>query len=298
MTKEQQSVLQQCTFRDLILIRSDVSGLLIVTLINSYLHDNANVGTISSKLREVCPNLYRHEDAVSHKATEMLLQSKSCNESDEKDEKLRTALQLCKSAAPNLPLTSICQQFVASGFYQGVVELCSVCASKIDPSETALHFYKNNEPVEDQEGFIAFTNRMKCYKEIKIMLDSVYQNASNSNATTNSYIVNDEASREKLVNNKVLSIIALVLQSQDELLHIAVYEWLLSQNLLSELLEIRETSLGSFLAKSVTKTPENLALADLLWKYHERNGQHSAAARILDKLANMQSEQVKLISCL
>lgn len=54
-------------YRDLILSRADTCDLFIVALINTYLNDNASVGSISEKLRDVCPNLYRHEAAVSHK---------------------------------------------------------------------------------------------------------------------------------------------------------------------------------------------------------------------------------------
>ena len=73
-----------------------------------------------------------------------------------------------------------------------------------------------------------------------------------------------------------------------------MYEWLLSHQLLSELLGITEPSLGEFLGRSVANTPENLALADLLWKYYERNGQHAAAAKILDNLASMESDSILL----
>lgn len=110
LLRDQQSILASCTFRDLILSRSESCALLIVALINSYLKDNASVSLISSKLRDECPNLYRHEDAVSFKATEILMNSKNCTVMEDKQEKLRTALQLCKDAAPNLPLQNICQQ--------------------------------------------------------------------------------------------------------------------------------------------------------------------------------------------
>jgi nuclear pore complex protein Nup155 len=158
--KEHQNSLFGCAFRDLILYRKDLCVLLIIALINTYLKDNGCVDAISSKLRDVCPNLYRHEDAVSHKATELVLLSKSCTDDEAKEVKLLTALQLCKSAAPNLPLNNICQQFTTVGFYQGVIELCVTVASKIDPTGAGLHFYKNNnEPGEDQMGFMAYDNR-------------------------------------------------------------------------------------------------------------------------------------------
>lgn len=299
LTKEQQQLMLVCTFRDLIVNRHDLCALLIVSIVNSYLHDNASVSSISSKLRENCPSLYRNEDAVSHKATEILKLTKSCVDNEEREERLHTALALCKSAAPNLPLQNICQQFTAAGFYQGVIELTSTCASKIDPNETArasLHYSKSSENIEDQEGFLAYNARMECYKEVKMMLEQIFQKLCNANTNLDvincGYIIDD---REKNLKNQILQIINVALQSHDQLLHISIYEWLLAHNLLSELLGISETSLGEFLSKSVARTPENMQLADLLWKYYERNGQHSAAAKILDNLATLRYIIIQII---
>lgn len=285
-----------CTFRDLILNRTELCAILILTVINFYLSDNASVTSISSKLRDVCPSLYRNEDAVSHKATEILMFSKSCVGSEEREERLRTALQLCKGAAPNLPLTNICQQFTAAGFYQGVIDLAVTCAAKIDPNDTALHFYKNNEPLDYQEGYLAFSARMECYKEVKVMMDQIYQNlcqaTSNLDLIKCGVVLED---REKNITHQILRIVNTALQSQDQLLHVSVYDWLLHHNLLGELLGISDPSLGEFLRRSVSRTPENLKLADLLWKYYERNGQHTAAAKILDKLSGMPTDAIPLI---
>uniref|UniRef100_A0A336MUH0 CSON006340 protein n=1 Tax=Culicoides sonorensis TaxID=179676 RepID=A0A336MUH0_CULSO len=295
LPQEQQHILLACSFRDLILHRTDICASLIVTLINTYLNDSASVSSISSKLRDVCPTLYRHEDAVSHKATEILMLSKNCTDYDEKDERLRTALQLCKSAAPKLPLANICQQFVMAGFYQGVIDLVATCAMKVDPNEVGLHFYKNHEPMEDQEGFIAYNTRREFYKEVKEMLETVYQNLCNANVTldvTRGAPMTED--KEKSVKSQILQIVGHALQSSDKLLHNSVYEWLLSRDLLSELLGISEQSLGEFLSRSAARAPDNLKLSDLLWKYHERNGQHSAAARILDNLASSETEAIDL----
>lgn len=61
--------------------------------------------------------------------------------------------QLCKEVAPRLNLSAVCQQFIACQFYLGVLELCLSCAEKVDPNNAALHYYKNNEPIEDQEAY-------------------------------------------------------------------------------------------------------------------------------------------------
>lgn len=62
-----QQVFQNTTFKDLFLYGHDVCSLLITALVDSYLGDNASVDSISAKLREVCPNLYRFEDAAFSK---------------------------------------------------------------------------------------------------------------------------------------------------------------------------------------------------------------------------------------
>lgn len=287
---EQRQILDGCNFRELVLYRNELCGLLIVTIINSYLNDNASVKSISEKLRDTCPTLYRNEDAVSHKATEILKLSRNCSNDDERHESLLRALDLCCQAAPKLPLPNICQQFSAAGFYDGIIQLCTLFASKLDPNESAYHYYKNNYPIDqsqiqtkDQEGFIAFTNRMKCYEEVKKMFQHVFSKLSNG-----------DANNEPQVNHQLQHVLNKALQTSDELLHVAVYEWMLQNGLFVDILKISNTSLGDFLGRSVNQAPINIELADLLWKYYERNGQHQAAAKILDKLATMPNENVKL----
>lgn len=67
LPENQQQVLQNTTFKELFLYRQEVCSVLIATLVNSYLGDNASVDSISAKLREVCPHLYKTEDAAFSK---------------------------------------------------------------------------------------------------------------------------------------------------------------------------------------------------------------------------------------
>lgn len=293
LPQEEQLLIHGSTFRDLILSRSETCSLLIVSLLNSYLNDNTTVSTISSKLRDVCPTLYRHEHAVLYKATEILMSSKTCLDAEERENKLYMALQLCKDAAPDLPLNEVAQQFTAAKYYQGVIELSATCAAKKDPNNAALHFYNNNEPIEDQEGYAAYTTRMNYYKSIKAMLDNIYHAhlAHKQSALQNQTQV---APSVVTLSNSVIETIALALQTADPLLHVTIYEWLLSYNFTSELLDISEPTLGDFLVRSVVKSPQNIILADLLWKFYERNGQHAAATKILNKLASSPNADLQL----
>lgn len=286
---DEQNLLAICTFRDLILARADTCALFIVALINTYLRDNATVGTISEKLRTVCPQLYRHEDAVTHRATELLQSAHELLDDEERAERLHNALKLCKDAAPNVPLASICEQFRAAAFNEGVVQLCAAFAQRLDPNDAALHYYKNREPAEDQEGYVAFAARMRCYKEIAVVLDHVQAESAKAAA-----MQPDCPKGGQPATRPLLQTVAICLQTKDQLLHIAVYDWLLGQNLYSDLLNITEPSLGEFLAYSFDRQPENLHFGDILWKYHERNGHHHGATLILDQLAATNSEHIQL----
>lgn len=147
------------TFGLLIINGHGISSELISALINSDLGDNASIDAVSAQLRENCPNLYRNEDAVFSKANEILLRAKSCMNLDEKEELLQSALKLCKEVAPRMSLEPVCQQFVECQFYSGVLELCLCCAERVDPNDTAKHFDRNKNALDDQEGSLAFTGR-------------------------------------------------------------------------------------------------------------------------------------------
>lgn len=170
-----------------------------------------------------------------------------------------------------------------------MIELCATCASKKDPNNAAGHFYSKNEPNEDQEGYSAYSTRKRYYEEIKRMLEYIYQSHCASNQSPDA-----QPTQNNNVSSDVLRVVSLSLQTRDQLLHVAIYEWLLSKNLLSELLNISEPTLGEFLAHSINKSPNDFQLADILWKYHERNGEHAEATKILDDLASMPSHELQL----
>ncbi|XP_017059277.1 nuclear pore complex protein Nup154 [Drosophila ficusphila] len=297
LSPEHQKMLKCCTFRDLLLTRSEVCAFLIISLINLYLKDKAGVSEVSMNLRENCPNLYRHEDDVTYKATELLMNAKNCTSPTEKEQKLRTTLLMCKEAAPTLPLHSICQQFISADFYEGVIELSAVCASKSDPEEVGVHFYNNGEPPEDREGYTCFATRMTYYKEVQLMLDHIYQtacNKSNIQDQTQSPGQLKSAGKTPDAKQTIPKIVSQTLRVKDPLIHVTLYEWLLAHDMLSELLDVVEPSLGEFLRRSVTRNGENVVLIDLLWKYYEKNGHHSQAAHILENLAMTRSENITL----
>lgn len=85
-------------FRDLIISGAgkEVWGRLVQSLINRYLSDEASTDAISNRLRDVCPNLYNHEDGIALKAHEILITARTKTNPDERSKMLHDALNKAK----------------------------------------------------------------------------------------------------------------------------------------------------------------------------------------------------------
>lgn len=125
------------------------------------------------------------------------------------------------------------------------------------------------------------------------MLDHVYQSVCNANASQE-FLQQFHNKQESNVNDHIMKIVNMAIQVKDPILHVCVYEWLMVHDMLSELLSVKEQTLSEFLRRNVVRNPNNLNLIDLLWKYYEKNGHHSQAARILDNLASTQSDSIPI----
>ena len=76
------------------------------------------------------------------------------------------------------------------------------------------------------------------------------------------------------------------LASEDQLFHVALYQWLVDQGQFERLLAVRSSYLEDFLVRGTKKHPESIVMFDLLWKYYEKTKSYPAAAKILSKLAD------------
>jgi len=57
---------------------------------------------------------------------------------------------------------------------------------------------------------------------------------------------------------------------QDELFHIAVFDWMMQSKLSDRLLSVKSGFLENYLLQTVKSTPDNILAADMLWKYYEQ----------------------------
>ncbi|VEN48383.1 unnamed protein product [Callosobruchus maculatus] len=292
LPENQQQILQNTTFKDLFMYRLDICSALITALINSYLGDNASVDSISNKLREICPNLYRTEDAAFSKAHELLKATRSVQNVDEKEEMILSALQICKNIAPNVNLNEVCKEFIALKAYKGIIELCAHCAKAIDPDKTAESYYHSDND-GDQEGFAYYQKRMEIYGQILNMLEYLY-NEQPPSISCDTYSSGQDTSRQAHVGSTLAQVISDVLECPDEIMHIALYEWMVSKNMTNDLIKISNASLEMYLKRHSAQNPNSIATMDLLWKYYESNNNHAAAAKILNNLASRTGTSVTL----
>lgn len=74
--------------------------------------------------------------------------------------------QLCKQIGHHVNVNGISGQLASGGAYECVVDLCLSVASQRDPAGLALNYYKNNEPADDHQGYMAFTSRFVHLKSV------------------------------------------------------------------------------------------------------------------------------------
>lgn len=286
--KEVREQLGTMSLRDLILNGREVCRALIMALLDRYHGDNASADAISNRLRNICPNLYRIEDAKLAKANEIILAAKASNVKAEKEKGFKEAVAICKQIGHHVNVSGISSQLASGGAYEAVVDLCLSVASQRDPTGIALHYYKNNEPAEDHQGYMAFTSRMECYRVIMDQLNQlvgagVAPPSSSPSVPARpgpptpppSTLPSTDATQYA---NQMMN---LIVSSNDELANVTLYQWLVDTNRTDRLLALTSPYLESFLTRSNGQAP----LHQLLWRYYERNQDYFKAAKTLLLLA-------------
>jgi nuclear pore complex protein Nup155 len=111
----------------------------------------------------------------------------------------------------------------------GAVELPLNCAGVLDPENVGLDFwYSTPSPTDPRADF--YERRLQCYD---LVLDSlsVFEKASSARKTTDLQVGDDpEAVRSHAYE--------LAFESNDEMFHSTLYDWLIGRGLADELLEV------------------------------------------------------------
>ncbi|XP_072227693.1 nuclear pore complex protein Nup155 [Leuresthes tenuis] len=302
LPKDFQEQMKGATFKDIVIRGRELSGALVTGLMNVYIKDNASVDAISNHLRDLCPLLYSSDDSVCSKANELLQSSKQIQNKADKERTLRESLRLYQQISQHTDLPLVGSQYRQVRFYEGVLELCLTAADKKDPQRLGPHFYKNGEPEEDRVGQQAFQERLSCYKCIT---DTMQELVNQSKAAPQSPSVPKQpgppvmTSDPNMLSNEEATahfeqMLGLAQRSQDELFHIALYNWLIQADLTDKLLEVNSPYLEEHLMHMIKQDQSKVHNMDLLWRYYEKNRNFGKAAHVLARLADMHSTEISL----
>lgn len=265
---ESQLKLSAMTFKSLIVMGSDMTTNIASALVRRYLDDNITTDAICRRLHELCPSIFRQENALQAKAHEMILQSRTIVDKVDKERMMNEAVSLLKKIGVRLELQAVCDLLHSARAYKYIVDICLFVAEKRDPlnlagfQQSSRILSNNLDEAEERTRATALNFRMDCYMKIIDTLD-------------------------RLLNNEDFNeVFQACIKSSDEMFHTKLYEWLCEKNLSSKLLEVQSPYVESFLKKKAESDCYSTNHLDLMWRFYERRGNFFGAAQILDKLAS------------
>lgn len=172
-----------------------------------------------------------------------------------------------------------------------------------------MNIYDIGEPVEDIQGAHYYALRSECYKclldcltnlvktpPINMANSSAYQQQQQQQQSSGSGIfpslvyagVSRQGMREKL-EEQIGQLIGLVIQSRDELAHVALFNWMIQMGMERKLVNLQSPFIESYLMREMRDAaPHSKASRlyfDLLWRHYDYKKDYVNAAKVLAALA-------------
>uniref|UniRef100_A0A672HEV3 Nucleoporin 155 n=1 Tax=Salarias fasciatus TaxID=181472 RepID=A0A672HEV3_SALFA len=308
LPKEFQEQMKGVSFKDVVIRGKELSGALITGLINVYIKDNASVDAVSNHLRDICPLLYSSDDSICSKANELLQSSKQIQNKMDKERMLRESLRLYQQISQHTDL-EMANQRIRRG--SGLTSTRTASPRRTEwgsrPSRKG-----NAEDNQLEIGGLLIGHifilllfsflRLSCYKCIT---DTMQELVNQSKAAPQSPSVPKQpgppvmTSDPNMLSNEEATahceqMLGLAQRSQDELFHIALYNWLIQADLTDKLLEVNSPYLEEHLMHMIKQDQSKVHNKDLLWRYYEKNRNFGKAAHVLARLADMHSTEISL----
>ncbi|KAH9491335.1 hypothetical protein DERF_016063 [Dermatophagoides farinae] len=305
LTTDKQNQLSNMNFKELTIYGNEMTTLLASALVQRFIEDHSTTDIINRRLQDVCPSIYKNENALHAKVHEMVLKSKSYTNENDRKILLDNALKLCKKIGPRINLQAICDLFQSINWYEAIVDICLNTGQQRDPQSLALHYYKNRDKMDaDLQVKNVYDSRIECYRLLLDVYGRLVQQSKSLLSPRSSSSSSSSSSATKLsmvdypnpdeAKQSSQTILRMATQSNDELFHYTLYNWLYEHNQMDKLLEIKSPYLEAYLKEKTSEINDSIALMDFLWLYYERNGHFNAAAQILAKLAEQNSTEIPL----
>ncbi|TRM60230.1 Non-repetitive/WGA-negative nucleoporin C-terminal-domain-containing protein [Schizophyllum amplum] len=257
-----------------------VSRELINVLIDQQMSGQMEIDTVSETLQRKCPSFCSAEDVMLYKARESVTKAEEARTVSEQQHWLAESLMLYVKGARTLDLEKLKEavgRYVSLQFPKGAIELSLACAKALDPDDRGRQYWRNGTPAGDPAQSI-YQRRQQCYELIKDCLQ-----------TFEAPKAEDAQTRPP---EEGLNLVAyqIAFESDDEVFHAYLYQWLIGRGLSEDLLAQRPPFLEAYLAHE----PADAAKYELLWMFYIKNGQNLQAAQILAQMAEHEQFELPL----
>ncbi|KAI8363798.1 Nup133 N terminal like-domain-containing protein [Choanephora cucurbitarum] len=231
---------------------------------------------VSEELQTKCSNFFGPDSIAFYKGLEHLLSVDYEDSEAEKDRDLRQSLAYFKQAADNLPkLASICTQYKRHSFHMGIIELALERAHRLDPTEKAFLAYEDPE-LQTESNMALIFDRFHVYTYILDALADAAAAKSNPALPEYSRIQNPPQFYQNLLNR--------ALASTDRCFHYRLYQWLIENNLMSDLLSVNSPLLLRYLERYES---DKKMKYEFLYQYYRTREDYIQASRYMTALAHI-----------
>ncbi|KAK2759529.1 hypothetical protein FQN54_003008 [Arachnomyces sp. PD_36] len=255
----------------------EVAKELVKAIVNRNIAKGSNVETVAEALRRRCGSFCSAEDVIIFKAQEQLKRAAEAGENSELGRNLlNESLTLFQQVAENLPMDYLepaVNQYIANQFFAGAIQLSLSVAAKSDKANVTLSWIMDGRPAQDPRK-ANFDFRNQCYDLIyKVILAVDQLAARDPGMVDGQYTV---TARRK---NEAYDVIS---SSEDEVFLTSLYDWYLEQGWSDRLLEAKSPFVITYLER---KSTDDIAHADLFWRYYSQANRFFEAAQVQLKLA-------------
>jgi len=251
---------------------------LVTAIVNRNIAAGLSVDTITDTLRRRCGNFCSADDVIVFKALEQVKKAKTETDPDIKNRLLRESLRLFEETAASLTMDNLADmvtQFRNLDYYPGAVQLALVVAREADRGNLALQFLTEPPTVQTDTADLYF-KCIQCYQLIFRVLEDLDQTYGRAPEMIDGVPTSTTRLRNETWN--------LIYNSDDELFHYQLYDWLFSRGeaFAERLLEIDSPYVLGYLQY---RGAESLDHCELLYQYHARRDNFYRSALVLHELA-------------
>ncbi|KAJ6010403.1 hypothetical protein N7451_001815 [Penicillium sp. IBT 35674x] len=256
---------------------NEVAKELVKSIVNRNIAKGSNVETVADALRRRCGSFCSAEDVVIFKAQELLKRATEAGANSELGRNLlNESLNLFRQVADNLPmdyLVSAVENYIANQFFAGAIQLALNVAARCDTANLAISWIMDGRPEQDPRKTV-YLHRKQCYDLVFNVILAV-----DTLAEADPGFVDGQMTQIAKRQNEAYTVIS---DSNDEVFLTSLYDWYLEQGWSDRLLQTQSPFVVTYLDR---KSTDDIAHADLLWRYYAQSQRFFEAAKVQFQLA-------------